>query len=98
MANTPGTVQNRAPLWGPILIAFRAAIIFVSHMALAALVVVCVWAFSRLFHLLWGVEDPLLFDRVPLRYLFDAADTGVILVFAFYGVSSAAAAFRNQPP
>src|SRR5207244_2557691 len=59
---------------------------------LAALVVVCVWAFSRLFHFLWGVEDPRLFDMFPLRYLFDAADVGVILVFAFYGVSSAAAA------
>jgi hypothetical protein len=48
-----------------------------------------------LFPKLWGPDDPLLFDRVPLRYLFDALDLSVIVVFGWNTVRSAIAAFRK---
>jgi hypothetical protein len=91
----PVSPQQPQSLRAPLLAAFRAAVIFVCHMALAALIIICIWAFWRLFHFLWGAEDPRLFDVFPLRYLFDAADAGVVLVFAWYGVTSAVAAFRD---
>jgi hypothetical protein len=67
----------------------------VCYTALAGIVITCIWVFWRLFHWLWSADDPLLFDRFPLRYLFDAMDAGVVLVFAFYGVISAAKALRD---
>jgi hypothetical protein len=42
-----------------------------------------------------GPDDPLLFDRVPLRYLFDALDLSVIVVFGWNTVRSAITAFRK---
>lgn len=71
-----------------------AAIILICHTVVAAIVIICIWAFSRLFHFLWVAEDPLLFDVFPLRYLFDGMDAGVVVVFAWNGVASAARIFR----
>jgi hypothetical protein len=59
----------------------RAALFFVSDTVIGAVIITCIWALSLLFSALWGQADPLLFDRLPLRYLFDAIDVGVIGVF-----------------
>jgi hypothetical protein len=82
-------------IWEPVRRASRAAIALVCHTALAALVVVAIKLLEWLLHFLWGATDPLLFDRFPIRYLFDAMDGGVILVFVCYGIIEAFRAFRS---
>jgi hypothetical protein len=51
---------------------------------LVAVFLVCIWAVSWLLHTLSRTTggDPVLLDRVPLGYFFDALDAGVLLVFA----------------
>jgi hypothetical protein len=87
--------EGSLPWWEPIPKAAQAALFLVCHTALAAVVVTCIWAFAGLFHLLWGANDPLFFDRFPLRYLFDAADLSVVLVFTWFGVISAIRALKD---
>jgi hypothetical protein len=63
-------------------------------------VLVCIWAVSWLLHTLWRTGgDPVLFDRVSLRYFFDALDAGVLLVFAAGTVRTAIVVFwlRKSP-
>jgi hypothetical protein len=79
------------PLWKVL----RAARFFVSHTGIAAVIITCIWALEFWFRTLWGQADPLLFDVLPLRYLFHAIDVGVIGVFGWYTVCSAAAAFNE---
>jgi hypothetical protein len=83
------------PVSGPVLRAWRAAVVLLCHTGLAALVVICIKALEWLLHLLWGTGEALLFDRFPLRYLFDAMDGGVILVFVWFGIVEAVRAFRS---
>jgi len=58
-------------------------------------VIFAIWLFERFVHSLWGSAEPLLFDRFPIRYLFDAMDGGVILVFVCAGVIAAIRAFME---
>ncbi len=51
------------------------------HLVAAGVAVLGIWCFSKFFHYLWGIEDPRLFDAMPLRYMFDAADVAVIARF-----------------
>ena len=96
MVNTSDRrAQPPEPFWSPVLKALRASLFFACHTAIAAVILICIWALSRLFPKLWGPDDPLLFDRVPLRYLFDALDLSVIVVFGWNTVRSAIAAFRK---
>jgi hypothetical protein len=86
---TPGrpAAPPPPPLWAFVQSRFhktlRAAVFFVSDTIVAAVVVACIWAVSRLFPALWGPKDPLLFDRLPLRYMFDAGDAVVIVVYVW---------------
>jgi hypothetical protein len=60
-------------------------ILILGHAVGAAAAVAGVWGLECLIRLLWGHEDPLLFDRVPLRYMFDAADVAMIGAFIYRG-------------
>ena len=53
------------------------------HLVGAVVVVTAIWAFSRWFHYLWAADDPLLFNTIPYRFTFDAADVAVIVGFIF---------------
>jgi hypothetical protein len=61
-------------------------IVIVGHIVGAAISVAGIWAIEWLIRWFWGHEDPLLFDRLPLRYVFDAADLAIIGAFIFRGV------------
>jgi hypothetical protein len=40
--------------------------------------------------------DPLLFDRIPLRYIFDGMDVGILIAFVTLGTVAAVVVFRRQ--
>jgi hypothetical protein len=58
-------------------------------MALAALLLTGIWALERFTKWLYGEEVPLLFGILPLSWMFDAADLGVIALFVFWGLVEA---------
>jgi hypothetical protein len=62
---------------------------FIGHLVLALLLVSLLWVFERFFHFLWGAHEPLLFGKVPLKWLFDAMDLSLLLVFGVWGVIEA---------
>jgi hypothetical protein len=89
MANTPSPSS-----WPHARHALEQAEFFISHTALVAVFLVCIWAISWLLHTLGGTTgDPQLFDRISLRYFFDALDAAVLLVFAASTVRTAIVVF-----
>jgi hypothetical protein len=96
MAKTAGPEPPPFRSFVPSLLlkTLRSSLFFIADTARAAVIIFCIWAFSQVFHALWGPEDPLLFDRFPLRYLFDAGDLGVIIVYVGNLVRQALAEFR----
>lgn len=79
----------------PAYQAIRAAVAVISHTAACAVVLIGIWLIEQLLHLLWGTHEPLLFDRFPIRYLFETMDGGVLVVFACAGVIAAIRAFME---
>lgn len=66
-------------------------------MYLAAHVLVATILIATIYAIQWflrKVGDPTLFDTVPIRYMFDAMDAGILVVFIAYGVRAAMWAFR----
>jgi hypothetical protein len=82
--------------WKPIIKAAAAAAFLLVHTFLAALFIVCVYGIEKLIADLWGVQEPLLFGRVPLAYVFHAIDLGVLAVFGFRGILAANKAFKDD--
>lgn len=82
-------------LWGPVRAALRAAIHLACHIVVAGLIIVGIRALEGLMSWLWQSQNPLLFDLLPLKYLFHAMDLGVLLVFAFYGIISVAKTLKE---
>ena len=67
---------------------------YVAAHALVTVVLICVIAgIQRL--LIW-IGDPKLFDWVPLRYIFDVVDLGILAAFIFFGTREAVHVFREQ--
>src|SRR6266851_4092932 len=81
----------RAPIWR----AAAAAAAFISHIVLAAIVLLGIRAFGWFFHWLWGEADPLLLDIVPLRYFFDAAHAAILVTFITWGTVTAWKALKE---
>jgi hypothetical protein len=72
-----------------------AAVVLICHLVLAAVVILSIKGIEYLVHS--GHEEMLLFDTLPLRYLFHLADIGIISVFSWHGLKEAALAFRGEP-
>jgi hypothetical protein len=79
-----------------MLEALRAAAVLVSHLVIAALIITSIRVLEWWIQYLWNSNDPLLFDRFPIRYLFHAMDTGVILAFIWFGIISASRVFAER--
>jgi len=62
----------------------KVAFVFVCHAALIVISIFVIYGIERLFHWLWDVDhEPLVFGRVPLQYLFQALDVGIVCVFGY---------------
>jgi hypothetical protein len=71
-------------------------IALIAHLALGFVVLVVIRLTEYAFHYLWGTDDPMLWDRIPVRYFFHAADAGVLIVFIFYGTYEAFQKLRGK--
>jgi hypothetical protein len=63
----------------------RGAIELLCHTAMLMLILVAVRLIELTLERLWRTSEKLLFDVVPVRFLFDGADMGLILAFLFFG-------------
>ena len=59
------------------------------HTVLIVVAIGTVYVTERWIHYLWSDADPLLFDTVPLRYLFQFLEFGFIALFGGMGVYDA---------
>jgi len=82
--------------WKPIERAIAAAIFLVVHTFLAALLITCMYALERWIKYLWAVDNPLLFNLLPITYIFDAIDLGFIVIFGYRGLLAANNAFKHE--
>lgn len=80
---------KRESIWAPTERAARAAVAFFGHLFLSGLVIVGVFLVELAIKWLWGEHDPLLFDLVPLRWLFQAIDVCILGVFGASGTFEA---------
>jgi hypothetical protein len=85
-------VPNQLPWYAPIVKAIRAGTFFVAHAFLAILFMVLVAGVKQVLH--W-LDDPKLFDWVPLSYIFDAMDAMALVVFLLFGTIEAIRVFRE---
>jgi hypothetical protein len=63
----------------------RAAGIFAIHSALAALIYLCLWLLERFIHL-FSSSEPMLWDYVPMRYVFDGGEALMVAAVAIHGL------------
>jgi hypothetical protein len=82
--------------WRPARGAIAVAHVLFWHVALAALIMFGIWALKWIYHQLWHDGDPLVFDLIPLRYVFHAMDMMVLANFLWYGSVEVAEAFRER--
>lgn len=74
----------------------RAVAILACHLALILLLILMFWFAGEFISFLWGVDEPMLFDAVPFKYLFQAIDVVFILVFAYFGIMVAIRELRKE--
>jgi hypothetical protein len=63
----------------------KVAFVFLCHLGLIALCVTGIYGLEKLFHSFWKETEPLLFDRVPLKYPFQFIDLVLVLLFGYRG-------------
>lgn len=60
---------------------------------MAALIIGAIYLIQRL---LVMAGDPMLFDKVPVRYIFDCMDLGILAAFLTLGTVEAVVVFKEQ--
>jgi hypothetical protein len=63
----------------------KVAFVFGCHLGLIALSVSGIYGLEKLFHSFWKDAEPLLFDRIPLKYPFQFIDLVLVLLFGYRG-------------
>ena len=82
---------------GPWYSSFGKALRWGSYVAAHAVVaIIILGAIYLIQQLLIMAGDPKLFDVIPLRYIFDGMDLGILLAFIVLGTLEAVRVFREQ--
>jgi len=81
--------------WAPIIQAAAAATFVILHTVIAALFILCMYGLESLIRFLWQVQEPVLFGRLPLTYMFEAIDPGGLAMFGYRGIQAAYEAFEE---
>jgi hypothetical protein len=80
-------------LWyAPLVKAGRAGVYFFAHVLLASALIGVIYLIQLL---LVTIGDPKLFDWIPLRYIFDAMDIGILAAFILFGIIEAYLVFKT---
>lgn len=71
-----------------------AALEIAAHTIVVCIILISIFAIERLIYFLWG-DKKLLFDRIPIKYLFDLADVCTLACFLIVGLWSSLRAFQK---
>jgi len=83
-------------LWEAIKWPFIAAVVVLAHFAVALLVISLIWVGQQWVNYLWGGDEPMLFGRLPLKWLFDVIDLTILAVFVVNGFIAANDTLRKR--
>jgi len=89
--------DERVPMLDSIKCSIRATFVFAVDMVLAAFLIACLNGFEVFVHWLSPTSDPLLWDLLPVRYIFQTGEAATLLGFAYYGFRHAMDAFHSLP-
>jgi len=81
------------PWYAPFIKAVRAGTYLAAHVIVASVPIGAIYVVQRL---LTYIGDPKLFDWVPIRYIFDAMDAGILVAFIVFGTIEAIRVFHGQ--
>jgi nitrate reductase gamma subunit len=68
-----------------LILSCRAGFVFAIHSALAAFIYLCVWLLEKFVHL-FSSSEPMLWDYVPLRYIFEGGEALMIGAVVIHGL------------
>jgi len=71
----------------PVVKAGKATTVFLSHLILGSIILGGIRAFHWWYKLV-GAQDGLLWNKVPMEWLFDTLDFGILCLFIFWGLIS----------
>jgi hypothetical protein len=73
--------------------------VFAIHGVLVAFIYSCIWLLEQFIHL-FSSTQPMLFDYVPLRYVFDVGEALMVGAVAIHGLKEVWAALESgkAPP
>jgi hypothetical protein len=69
--------------------ALKAAVLMTANLLVAALMILFIHGLELLSNFLLGSSDALLFNRFPVRWLFDFMNFSILIVFVFTGFGEA---------
>lgn len=81
------------PWWLPFIKALKIACYLGAHLLIALILIAGIEVVQSL---LLRLGDPKLFDQIPLRYIFDVMDLGLLVIFVVLGTVQAFVAFRTD--
>ena len=89
----PPQLDRRRPWWRPVDKGWRVAVAFLSHLAIASLIIGGMWWLATLLRhanigLLWGVID--------WDYLFQTIDVGAVILVGWYGLKDIREIFEED--
>lgn len=85
--------EEVVPWYAPFIKAANAGAYLVAHVFVALILIGAIFVIQLL---LQAIGDPKLFDWLPLRYIFDGMDLGILAAFLLFGTVGAYYVFREQ--
>lgn len=91
------TITTQEKEWyAPFRRTGHALLELLAHLLVVAGLLGAIRLLEELVHRLWGQTQYLFFGKLPLKYLFDAADLGILAGFLIYGVYSVVKAYARK--
>ena len=73
----------------PLKKAMAAAIVLLGHFLISLVMVAAIWGLEIVFRYLFTDHEPLIWGRIPLKYLFQTSEVATFAVFTFWGIVEA---------
>jgi hypothetical protein len=93
---TPAATTEESKWYAPFRRTRNALVELAAHALVVAGLLIAIRLLEELVHYLWGQTDYLFFGRIPLKYVFDAADFAILIGFLTYGVYSVIKAYVRE--
>jgi hypothetical protein len=91
------SVKDEDRKWyGPFRRTAKALLELAAHLLVVVGLLAGIRLLEEIVRRLWGQTDHLFFGKIPLKYLFDAADLGILAGFLLYGVYSVVSAYVRK--